>query len=587
MFAPPRRVTSVAFRVVLMGLLLVLPGRMVLGQEFYREAPGQRLFSGSMVARPLQVRHWMERGFTEEQARRQHDFTIGWLLEFLDGRPFWHRESMDEFWFPLRPMETEDAVGIRLLQTGNFRYVCPNWRLYPFDCPQPTDPLCPDDPLFGDQWHHERIESRAGWQIRKEGHDDVVVTFFDSGIRLDDYAHHPDLSDLTEYRQLGYNAVFTSGGTGPPYGWENPNDPEAVDMRDFPGLLGHGIRVTGAGAATGDNNKGVSGIGWSLRHRMVKIRDTTNLPIMQSVFHGMEVMAAEGDRVFSFSYSTSSYIPPDTCDQAIQQTWQAWEDNTVELKEEYPDLLIFFAAGNDPRYEYCDPYSAVIMVGGTMLDANAVERVWFDNNGPSGGSATGDFISLMAGAKGIWTTVPEHWSYEGLYQPETGTSFAAPQAAALANLIWSLDPDFTAAEVEDFILDGCETFVAYSAGDHGRGRVNVFNSLALASGQLWTRTPNPGVADDDNDLKATGATNSATVEFFYGTDDGSTSVQGCSLSVDIADAASFGTATAGANGAAVKTVFIPSNWSTGTMLIQAVEYGNPCRKSNVVTYVFP
>ena len=67
----------------------------------------------------------------------------------------------------------------------------------------------------------------------------------------------------------------------------------------------------------------------------------------------------------------------------------------------------------------------------------------------------------------------------------------------------------------------------------------------------------------------------------------STRVQGCSLSVDIANASSLGTATAGANGAAVKSVFVPEQWSNQTVYLQVVEYGNPCRKSNVVTYTFP
>lgn len=571
-----------------MGMLLALPGRMVLGQEFYREAPGQRLFSGSMVARPLQVRHWMERGFTEEQARRQHDFTVGWLLQFLDGRPFWHRESMDEFWFPLRPMETEDWVGMRLLQTGNFRYVCPKLRLFPLASSEVLTCPCTCDPLFEDQWHHERIETCAGWQIRKHGDDDVVVTFFDSGIDMPGYSDHPDLSELNEYRQLGYNAnIPISPFPQPPPGWENPANRQEVDMRDFLLPTGHGIGVVGAGAATGGNNLGVTGIGWSLRHRMVKIVEP---PVpedpagyMANVFHGMDVAAEAGDRVFSISWNTSGYIPPATCDQATQQTWQAWEDNSVELKENY-DVLIFLAAGNDGQ-QYCDSYSAMLMVGGTQLDANGDEVA-------VSGFSQGLWIALMAPGHTIWTTIiPSFQNADcpnSVYCFQTGTSYAAPQAAGLANLIWCLNPTgFSAESVGGFILAGCETFTGYSEGNHGAGRINVFNSLALASSQLWTRTPNPGVADEDNDLKAAGAANGATIEFFYGTDDGSTAVQGCSLSVDIADAASFGTATAGANGAAVKSVFIPSNWSTATMLIQAVEYGNPCRKSNVFTYTFP
>jgi len=57
--------------------------------------------------------------------------------------------------------------------------------------------------------------------------------------------------------------------------------------------------------------------------------------------------------------------------------------------------------------------------------------------------------------------------------------------------------------------------------------------------------------------------------------------------VDIANTSSLGTATAGTNGSAVKSVFVPEEWSTVTVYLQVVEYGNPCRKSNVVIYTFP
>lgn len=223
--------------------------------------------------------------------------------------------------------------------------------------------------------------------------------------------------------------------------------------------------------------------------------------------------------MFSLSWATSGYLSG-TCDQARLQTWQAWDDNAVQLKDNY-DLLIFLAAGNTGE-QYCAPYSAMLMVGGTQLDTNGDEI-------PLKGSSQGEWISLMAPGGLILTTViPDPFNVEcpGAHCLKDGTSFGAPQAAGLVNLIWCLNPmGFSFEDVQDFILAGCDTFTNYNESNHGAGRINVFNSLALASGNLWTRSPKPGVADEDNDLRAAGAVNGATVKFFYGTDDGSTSVQ--------------------------------------------------------------
>ena len=370
MITPPRRNACfpLCSVLILAGSLVSAPSAHA--QEFYREVPGVRVFSGSMLCRPLQVKHWRERGLGEQEAQRPHDETTRWLLDYLGERPYWHREFMDEYYFPLAEGETEDEVGLALLATGNFRYVCPNWGLFPFNCPlncpQPTDPLCPSDCKFGEEWHHERLETRAGWQIRKEGDDDIIVTFFDSGIFRPGSppTEHPDLSNLAQYRRLGYNSVRYPV-TLPPPGWEDPNDISAVDMVDFIGPAGHGIPVAGAAAATGNNAEGVCGIGWSLRHRMVKVVDSGNfgqpLAYAANVWHGMEIAAAEGDRVFSYSWHTADCRPDQggSCDEAVEQFWQAWEDNTVELKQTYPDLLIFIAGGNAAE-NYCYKYSAMI-----------------------------------------------------------------------------------------------------------------------------------------------------------------------------------------------------------------------------------
>lgn len=124
---------------------------------------------------------------------------------------------------------------------------------------------------------------------------------------------------------------------------------------------------------------------------------------------------------------------------------------------------------------------------------------------------------------------------------------------------------------------------------HGHGRINVFNSLALASGTLWTRDPHPGLAGEDNIFKAAGAESGRTIRFYCGTQTGQTQVSGCASTVvvGIADASDLGTAVAGANGAALlDDIFVPGGWANTTVYLQAVELAT-CRVSNLVTYTFP
>ena len=222
-----------------------------------------------------------------------------------------------------------------------------------------------------------------------------------------------------------------------------------------------------------------------------------------------------------------------------------------------------------------------------MLDGN--DEVVYDL-GSGQQTSEGEWIGVMAPAVNIWTTQKAYFGVGCAtedYCGATGTSFAAPQVAGLANLIWCIDHDFTADQVEEFILDGCEPFTGYDPDLHGRGRINAFNSLAMASGDLWTRTPNPGRAAESNILKAAGSAEGATVRFYFGTSTGSTSVSGCSLNVDIANATLLGSATAGANGSATITVSVPSMWAGQSVYFQVVEIGKPCRKSNLVTFLFP
>jgi len=523
---------------VLVTLLVVVAAASRSHAQLYREIPGKHEFTGEMLVRPLQIEDWMQRGFTEEESRERHRQTAEWLVAFLDDRLLNHHARADRYRFRLREFETENVMGAFLLEQGTFRYVCPNWRLYP----QSID--CTNDPYLDTQWHHKVMESCAGWQIHTNGDDDVVLTFVDFGLRRS----HLDLSTLSQYRRLAYDAENQL--------WES--DPNAIL---FDGI-NHGTPVNGCGAATGNNSIGVSGVGWTLRHRMIKTSGTVS-----EFFDAMWVTADVGDRVFSVQYA------PDV-------SQDLWDDESKALVDAY-DVVICVSAGNDPSLTDYRDYTYIIVVGGTELN-NGVEEVWYDD--ANWGSQTGDMIDVMAPAKSVYSCSNAN---NDAYKYSTGTSFAAPLAAGLAALIWSYDPTLSGTQVRDLIFQGCVEFSGWNEDEHGHGSINVFNSLALASGELWTREPYPGTAGTTNGFKAAGGTPTATVTFYYGTATGSTSVTGCTgLNVDIDSAQVLGTATVGANGAAKYFTTVPSGWSNTTIYLQCVEIAN-CRKSNRVEYTFP
>ncbi|MCL4195936.1 MAG: S8/S53 family peptidase [Phycisphaerales bacterium] len=284
--------------------------------------------------------------------------------------------------------------------------------------------------------------------------------------------------------------------------------------------------------------------------------------------------ATAGDRVICSTWGGSFEVP---------QTWQAFADHTekIVVGEQFdPVPLIFQAAGNRLAYDY-DPFPYMEIVGGTQQNDTrwVQDEIW--------GSPVGDFIDVMAPAAGIYST---RCNSDSHYGTSSGTSYATPQVAGLAALIWSLDPDFDREDVLDLVYRGCDPIVGYSANLHGHGRINVFNSLALASGTLWTRDPYPGEAGTNNFFKAAGAEEGATVWFYYGDGSGQTQVTvgTCTITLDIANATLIPaeSAVATSNGAAIIEQAVPGSWSEETFWLQCVEEEG-CRKSNVVVFDFP
>ncbi|MDG1051725.1 MAG: S8 family serine peptidase [Planctomycetota bacterium] len=376
----------------------------------FAEVDGQLEFSGVMCARPLQVSSAAERGQTPDEARRLQAIARK-ALEAYELKKY--VGATDEYLFFVPAGETETSIANDLLATGAFQYVEPDWTVYPIGCP--------NDSQFGQQWHHQanRMASCAAWDL-ETGDPAIVVAICDTGILL---SH----ADLQLHRQEGYHSPTNT--------WEGQGGPIAD-------VNGHGTLCVGTSAANGDNGIGVSGVGWNLGHRTMRVTDAANGGAsLSNITQAARAAAEVGDKVSSCSYSgvTSASV------------------NSTGTYIRGLGALLVWAAGNSSDVLSGNRDDDVIVVGATTsTDALAS----FSNRG--------SLVDLAAPGASIRTT-----NDGGGYSNVSGTSFACPMVAGLCGLIWSRNPSLSPQEVEDVLRMSCDDLGAAGIDDtFGHGRIN-------------------------------------------------------------------------------------------------------------------
>ena len=135
----------------------------IVASPAFDEVPGEREYSGRLIVRPRQDLSRGERvaalALLEAHAPRRNARTDDFVLTVAAG--------------PVVPGALERSVAARLLGSGLFQYVCPDWTLYP--C------VVPNDPRFAEQWHHTTMKSAAAWDLhRADGASEVVIAVTDT-----------------------------------------------------------------------------------------------------------------------------------------------------------------------------------------------------------------------------------------------------------------------------------------------------------------------------------------------------------------------------------------------------------------------
>lgn len=359
----------------------------------FAERPGALEFSGQMIVRPRQRDELLLAGRNGDEINairiRAGLRLVPDLIEFIP--------ETDEYIVRVPHGQTENGLARRLMRTGDYQYVTPDWICFPTK-------TVPNDPTYPMQWYHGKIRSAWAWD-HETGDPDVVIAIVDGGVSLT----QPDLAPRLV---PGYNAQ------------DRLAQQDGGDVTD---VDGHGTFIAGCAAATGNNGLLVAGIGWNLSIMPVRYYNSAGGGLLSNLLNGARWAADHGARVVNVSQTGVEF-------QTVQTTGQYVRSQGG---------LLVYAAGNDGRDLSWFDWDDVIVVGGT--DRN--DQLMSDS---SVTSAFGLAVDLFAPGKDIRST-----SIQGGVAIGTGTSAATGITSGLCGLLWSVHGSRTPDDIERFLIDGC------------------------------------------------------------------------------------------------------------------------------------
>ncbi len=327
----------------------------------------------------------------------------------------------------------------------------------------------PNDPQFSTQWNLRNIGQSGGtsdadvdadeaWDITG-GDPSIVVAVIDSGTEY----FHPDLAAniWNNSGEIPNNGVDDDGNgfIDDTIGWDFEDDDNSPNTNFF-----HGTAVAGVVAAVGNNGTGIAGLagggdaggGCSV----MPLCAGEFFPISTVVDDAVLYAANNGARVITLSLS----VPSDT---AII--------NALSFAHDTANVFIDCSAGNSggPSISFPATHDDVMAVAST-------DR----NDKRSSFSSTGTDLEVSAPGEDILML-----DLNGNYGGSSGTSFSSPHVAALAGLLFSVNPALSNDQVRQLIIDGVDDVEApgYDT-DTGHGRINAATSLALATGSILGTT---------------------------------------------------------------------------------------------------
>lgn len=335
-----------------------------------------------------------------------------------------------------------------------------------------------DDPMMEQLWGLKNIGQKdssgkvgtAGvdvgieqaWDIAT-GSDKMVVAVIDTGVDF----NHPDLKD-----NLWANETELNGQAGV----DDDNNGVIDDVHGFNAITGkgdamddqgHGSHCSGTIGAKGNDGKGIVGVNWNVKIMAVKFLDRNGSGTLENALKAIDYATKMGAKVMSNSWGGGGFSQ--TLFDSIKRSNDA-------------GAIFIAAAGNDSNNNDSNPsYPASYDI------ANVISVAAINNQGAIASFSNYGKRTVHIGAPGVNI----YSSTGGAYQSWSGTSMATPHVSGVAALVWSNEPNLTAIELKQRLLQTARPISGLKGKTKTGGLVNAF--LALTN-----KTPEPDLNDPAN-----------------------------------------------------------------------------------------
>jgi len=371
-----------------------------------------------------------------------------------------------------------------------------------------------NDPLLDTQWYLSNAQpaatrSIAAWDL-STGSPDIVVAVLDTGVRFD----HPDLGRVADGGKLlpGYdfvaNAAFSNDGDARDADPSDPGDWVDDTDRAQPGFSDcdvsrsswHGTRVAGLIGALTNNAVGVAGAAFNTRVLPVRVLGKCG------GFDSDIIAAMRWAAGLSVSGVPMNPTPASVINLSLGGTGTctaAYQNAVNEIAAR--GVLIVASAGNEGGAVSAPANcTGVLGVGGIRHFGT---KVGFSNLGTEVGISApgGNCVNTGAGQPCLFSIVvavdsgtkgPAAPAYTDEINYNVGTSFSAPQAAAAAALMRSVNDRLDPPEVITLMQRTASAFpVNSNAGMPTCHLPTGTNDLQTAECNCTTQTCGAGMLD--------------------------------------------------------------------------------------------